>query len=59
MEETSPRTEKFCIKDTSFKYARELGDTSPKLKYDRGYRYVSFSTVNSNTPNYIVLLTSK
>jgi uncharacterized membrane protein len=58
MSETSPRTEKFCIKDTNFKYTRELGDTSPKLKCDRGYRQVIFSTFNSNIPNYTVLLTS-
>jgi Protein of unknown function (DUF1036) len=74
MGENSPRTENFCIKDTNFKYTRELGDTSPKLKCDspkafaqrlpsqrlrqRGYRQVSFTTFNSNTPNYTVLLTS-
>jgi uncharacterized membrane protein len=57
--ETSPRTEKFCIKDSNFKYERGLGYESPKLKCDRGYKQVSFSTFNSNTPNYTVLLISK
>jgi uncharacterized membrane protein len=56
--ETSPRKEKFCIKDINFKYSRELGDTSQKLKCESGYRQVSFSTFNSNTSNYTVLLTS-
>jgi uncharacterized membrane protein len=57
--EVSPRTENFCIRDSNFKYERGLGDESPKLKCDPGYRQVSFSTFNSNTPNYTVSLTSK
>jgi hypothetical protein len=56
--ETSPRTEKFCVRDSNFKYDRGLGGESPKLKCDRGYRQVSFSNFNSNTANYTVLLTS-
>jgi uncharacterized membrane protein len=57
--EISPRTENFCIKDSNFKYERGLGYESPKLKCERGYKQVSFSTFNSNTPNYTVLLISK
>jgi uncharacterized membrane protein len=56
--EISPRTEKFCIKDPNFKYNRGLGDTSPKLKCDRGYRQVDFITFDSKTPNHTVSLTS-
>ena len=57
--ETSPRTEKFCISDRNFQYDRGLGDESPKLKCDRGYKQVSFSNFNSNAPKYTVSLTSK
>ncbi len=64
--ETSQRTEKFCIKDTNFKYARAIGYTSTRLKCDspkarlrqRGYKQVDFSTFDSNKPNYTVSLTS-
>jgi uncharacterized membrane protein len=56
--ETSSRTEKFCIRDSNFKYDRGLGYESPKLKCDRGYRQVDFSTFNSTTPNHKVLLTN-
>jgi uncharacterized membrane protein len=57
--EISPRTEKFCIRDSNFQYERGLGYESPKLKCERGYRQVNFSTFYSTTPNYTVLLTSK
>ncbi len=56
--ETSPRTEKFCIRDTNFQYDRGLGYESPKLKCDRGYRQVSFSNFNSNTSNHTISLTN-
>jgi uncharacterized membrane protein len=56
--EISPRTEKFCIRDSNFQYERGLGYESPKLKCGRGYTQVSFSNFNSNTPNYTVSLTS-
>jgi uncharacterized membrane protein len=56
--ETLPRTEKFCIRDSNFQYERGLGYESPKLKCGRGYTQVSFRTFSSNTPNYIVSLTS-
>jgi uncharacterized membrane protein len=56
--ETSQRTEKFCIKDTNFKYSHAIGYTSPKLKCERGYKQVDFSTFDSNKPNYTVSLTS-
>jgi uncharacterized membrane protein len=64
--EISQRTEKFCIKDTNFKYSYAIGYTSPQLKCDspkarlrqRGYRQVDFSTFDSNTPNHTVSLTS-
>ncbi|WP_310484330.1 DUF1036 domain-containing protein [Chamaesiphon sp. VAR_48_metabat_403] len=59
-------TEKFCIKDTNFKYSHAISYTSPKLKCDspkarlrqRGYKQVGFSPFYSTTPNYTVSLTS-
>jgi Protein of unknown function (DUF1036) len=57
--EVSPRTEKFCIRDSNFKYEHGLGYESSKLKCGRGYKQVDFSTFYSTTPNYTVLVTSK
>ena len=65
--EISPDTDKFCIKDTNFKYSGALGDSIPKHKCDspkarlhqRGYREVSFSTFSPNAPDYTVSITSQ